>query len=113
MQSAGAGSRVHAQRRSHPTGARGHASFSHRPLYFTFILGLLSFVIALVNVLAIVYDRMVLGADVDGWASILASVWLVGGMILLVLGIFGIYLSKMFLEIKGRPLTIVRNVYSK
>lgn len=88
-------------------------SFSHRPLYFTFLLGLLSFIIALINVGLIVYDRVVLHVDVEGWASILASVWLVGGMILLVLGIFGIYLSKMFLEIKSRPLTIVRNVYIK
>ncbi|MBI1770276.1 MAG: glycosyltransferase family 2 protein [Bacteroidetes bacterium] len=88
-------------------------SFSHRPLYLTFILGILSFVIALINVGIIVYDKIILEVNVEGWASILASVWLVGGMILLVLGIFGIYLSKMFLEIKSRPLTIVRNVYTK
>ncbi len=88
-------------------------SFSHRPLYLTFIFGMVSFIIALINVAVIVYDKFFLGVDVDGWASILASVWLVGGMILLVLGIFGIYLSKMFLEIKNRPLTIVRNVYTK
>jgi putative glycosyltransferase len=54
-----------------------------------------------------------LNVDVEGWASILASIWLVGGMILLMLGIFGIYLSKMFLEIKSRPLTIIKNVYAK
>lgn len=88
-------------------------SFSHRPLYLTFILSLVSFIVALANVAAIVYDKLVLGVDVEGWASILASVWLVGGMILFVLGIFSIYLSKMFLEIKSRPLTIVRNVYTK
>lgn len=88
-------------------------SFSHRPLYITFIFGLVSFGVALINVSLIVYDRFFLGVDVDGWASIMASVWLIGGMIFLVLGIFSIYLSKMFLEIKNRPLTIIRNVHTR
>ena len=88
-------------------------SFSHRPLYLTFILGVVSFIIAFINIAVIAYKKMMLNVDVEGWASILASIWLVGGMILLVLGIFGIYLSKMFLEIKNRPLTIVRNVHTK
>lgn len=88
-------------------------SFSHRPLYLTFLFGIISFIVALINIAIIVYKKTVLEADVEGWASILASVWLVGGMILLVLGIFGVYLSKIFLEIKDRPLTIIKNVYSK
>lgn len=88
-------------------------SLSHRPLYITFILGLLSFVFAMVNIAIIVYKKIFLNIDVEGWASILASVWLIGGMILLMLGIFGVYLSKMFLEIKNRPLTIIKNVYSR
>jgi len=88
-------------------------SFSHRPLYLTFLLGITSFIIALINVAVVVYKKIVFDVDVEGWASILASVWLVGGMILVVLGIFGVYLSKMFLEIKNRPLTIVRNFHTK
>jgi putative glycosyltransferase len=87
-------------------------SLSHRPLYFTFLLGMISFGIALAIIGVIVYKKLALGISVEGWASILASVWLVGGMILFVLGIFAIYLSKMFLEIKGRPLTIVKKIYS-
>ncbi len=88
-------------------------SFSHRPLYITFFFGAISSFIALVNIGIIVYKKMVLHIDVEGWASILASVWLIGGMILLMLGIFGLYLSKMFLEIKNRPLTIIKNIYSQ
>lgn len=88
-------------------------SFSHRPLYLTFIFGIISFVVALINVSLIAYDKFFLGVDVEGWASIMASVWLIGGMLFLVLGVFSIYLSKMFLEIKNRPLTIVRNVHTK
>jgi putative glycosyltransferase len=88
-------------------------SFSHRPLYFTFILGIFSFLIALINIAIITYKKLVLNVEVEGWASILASLWLIGGLIFLVLGIFGIYLSKMFLEIKNRPLTVIRNVFIK
>jgi putative glycosyltransferase len=88
-------------------------SVSNRPLYFTFVLGMISFIVALFNISVIVYQKFFLNMIVEGWASILASVWLVGGMILLVLGIQGIYLSKMFLEIKNRPLTIVKKIYGK
>ncbi|MBS1505277.1 MAG: glycosyltransferase family 2 protein [Bacteroidetes bacterium] len=86
-------------------------SFSHRPLYLTFVLGIFSFIVAAGNISYIVYKKMVLKTDVEGWTSIIASIWLVGGMILLVLGVFGIYLSKMFLEIKNRPMTIIKNVF--
>jgi putative glycosyltransferase len=88
-------------------------SFSHRPLYLTFFFGLLCFVVAIINISFIVYKKYFLEVDVEGWASILASVWLIGGLILLMLGIFGIYLSKMFLEIKNRPLTIIKHVHTR
>jgi putative glycosyltransferase len=88
-------------------------SFTHRPLYLTFLIGIFCFLIALVNVVVIGYKKFFLQVDVEGWASILASVWLIGGMIFLVLGIFGIYLSKIFLEIKSRPLTLIKEIYKK
>jgi putative glycosyltransferase len=88
-------------------------TLSHRPLYITFFLGIISFVVAMVNISVIVYKKVFLDLEVEGWASILASVWLIGGMILLMLGIFGIYLAKMFLEIKNRPLTIIKDVHTR
>ncbi len=88
-------------------------SLSNRPLYFTFIIGFLSFFFACINILIIVYKKMFLDVDIEGWASTVASIWLVGGMILFVLGIFGIYLSKMFNEIKARPLSLVRKIYGR
>lgn len=88
-------------------------SLSNRPLYFTFILGFLSFFLAFINVGIIVYKKLFLDLDIEGWASTIASVWLVGGMILFVLGIFGIYLSKMFNEIKRRPLSVVRKIHRR
>jgi putative glycosyltransferase len=69
--------------------------------------------VALLNVGAIFYNKFFLQVEVEGWASILASVWLIGGMLFLVLGIFGIYLSKIFLEIKNRPITLIKEIYRK
>lgn len=89
------------------------SSFTHRPLYLTFAFGMLCFSVALVNVGVIVYKKFFLQVDIEGWASILASVWLIGGMIFFVLGIFGVYLSKMFLEIKNRPLTIIKKIHKR
>ncbi len=88
-------------------------SLSNRPLYFTFIVGFLSFFLAFINVMIVVYKKLFLDVDIEGWASTLASIWLVGGMILFVLGVFGIYLSKMFNEIKARPLSIIKKIYDK
>ena len=88
-------------------------SLSNRPLYFTFIIGFLSFFFACINVMVIIYKKLFLDVDIEGWASTVASIWLVGGLILFVLGIFGIYLSKMFNEIKGRPLSIIKEIYKK
>lgn len=86
-------------------------SLSHRPLYFTFLLGIITTFISIIIICSLVYNKLVHNIDVEGWASILASVWLFGGLILLVLGVIGIYLSKIFLEIKNRPLALVKKIY--
>ena len=48
-----------------------------------------------------------------GWPSLIVSVWLLGGLILGCLGIIGIYLSKIFIETKQRPYTIVRDIHER
>jgi putative glycosyltransferase len=58
-------------------------------------------------------NRMFFSRTIDGWTSVMASIWLLGGLIILFLGIVGIYLSKMFSEIKRRPYTIVRQIYKR
>ena len=63
------------------------------------------------------YSVSITGGGFDevlsGWASLMASIWLLGGMIIAFLGIIGIYLSKIFLEVKRRPLSIIRQIYFK
>jgi len=44
---------------------------------------------------------------------VMASIWLLGGMVISFIGVVGIYLSKIFSETKQRPYTIVRQIYAK
>jgi len=46
-----------------------------------------------------------------GWASVMVSLWLIGGVLIFCVGIIGIYISRIFIETKGRPYTIVRRVH--
>ena len=85
-------------------------SHTTRPLLFSAVLG---FGMAGVSFMAIVYfviRYFLFGFGVAGWASTMASVWLVGGMILGTLGVIGLYLGKVFEQVKGRPLYVVAEV---
>ena len=80
---------------------------SDRPLHFSVGLG---FAMALLSFLYGMYivGRAFLGAvAIQGWASLIVSVYFVGGMLMLMLGIIGIYVGKMYNETKDRPLYIV------
>jgi putative glycosyltransferase len=88
-------------------------SFSSRPLYLIFLFGVFIIIAAFANILVIIYKKILYGVAVEGWASLLTTIWLVGGIIIFLLGVIGMYLSKMFTEIKNRPFTIVREVYGR
>lgn len=87
----------------------GVTSLSVRPLRMITGLGFLVF---LVSLGMIVYNivRWATGNTVTGWASLACSVWLIGGLILLALGVIGEYLGKLYLESKGRPRFLIREV---
>ena len=85
----------------------GVTSLSVKPLRMITALG---FLIFLVSLGMIVYNvvRWATGNTVTGWASLACSVWLIGGLILLALGVIGEYLGKLYLESKGRPRFLIR-----
>ena len=87
-------------------------TLTHRPLYLIIVVGLIVTIASIVNafVLAIIYFRT---GDVSSQKIIIGSIWLMGGFILTALGIISIYLSKMFLEVKNRPLSIIRKIYRR
>lgn len=87
-------------------------SFSSLPLVFTFYSGLLISLSALVYIVYLSL-RYVFGASApSGYTSIIASIWFFSGLIVFFLGIQGIYIAKIFSEVKRRPYTIVRQVYA-
>ncbi len=87
-------------------------SFSSRPLVLIFYLGLFVTMISAVCAVYIVCSKVLFGIPVDGWASIVTSIWFIGGLLMFSVGIVGIYLSKIFIEVKNRPFTVIRNIYS-
>ncbi len=88
-------------------------SFSDKPLIFIFYTGLFIFCISTAVALSIILRKLFFSFVVTGWTSIIVTLWLLGGLIILFLGVIAIYLSKIFIETKNRPITIVRHFYSK
>ncbi|MBI4964434.1 MAG: glycosyltransferase family 2 protein [Desulfomonile tiedjei] len=88
-------------------------SFSNKPLLFIFYLGMLISSISGIAALTLVVRRIFFQEYLTGWPSLIVSLWLLGGLIIFCLGIIGIYLAKIFMEVKRRPYTVVRNVYDR
>ena len=87
----------------------GITSCSVKPIRFITSLGLFLF---FVSVLMLIYFFVVwlLGHTVAGWTTIVLSVWGIGGLQLLALGIVGEYIGKIYMEVKERPRYIIESV---
>jgi putative glycosyltransferase len=88
-------------------------SFSNAPLVSIFYIGVVISSIAATYTVYLVIQWTLLAKPLSGWTSVMASIWLIGGMIISFIGLIGIYLSKIFSETKQRPYTIVRQIYEK
>lgn len=88
-------------------------SFSSKPLVLVFWLGTFISMGALAATLVLVVRKIFFGQLLVGWPSLMVSIWLLGGLTIFCLGIIGIYLAKIFVEVKRRPYTIVRQVYER
>ncbi|MCA9447494.1 MAG: glycosyltransferase, partial [Candidatus Omnitrophica bacterium] len=86
-------------------------SFSNRPLVYIFYLGFFIMCISAVMAGYLVIRRFFFSIGVAGWASVMVSVWFLGGLTIFCLGVIGIYLSKIFVETKQRPYTLIRHIY--
>lgn len=87
----------------------GITSLSVKPLRMITALG---FLIFMVSIVMIIYNlaQWFAGHTVTGWASLACSLWAIGGLILLALGVIGEYIGKIYLETKGRPRFLIRQV---
>jgi dolichol-phosphate mannosyltransferase len=80
---------------------------SEKPLKFSVMLGLGFSVGAFCYGVWIIYLKLVHGIPVEGWTSLMVSLYLLSGLVLLNLGIVGLYVGRIFIETKGRPLYII------
>lgn len=80
----------------------GITSFSVKPIRFILSMGMIIFLISLAILIYSVI-RHFMGETVLGWSSLMVSIWALGGLQLLAIGIVGEYIGKMYLETKGRP----------
>jgi glycosyltransferase involved in cell wall biosynthesis len=87
-------------------------SFSERPLKLAIGFGILMSLISILLSLWIFYGTFKWGFSVTGWASVIISVLFSSGIILTVLGIIGVYLGRMFQEVKRRPLFIISETFN-
>lgn len=105
----------HAYRVRHRVSALVDAvtSFSSRPLVLIFYAGAAIMAASASAALYMIVRALQQGIGVPGWASLIVSVWFLGGVTIFCVGLIGIYLSKVFTETKDRPYTIVRAEYSR
>lgn len=82
-------------------------SFSEVPLYGVFYLGCSLFLMAAAVTIYLIIQKLT-GVVLDGWISVMVSVWGLGGLILVCLGLIGLYVSRIFIETKNRPYTIIK-----
>lgn len=87
----------------------GITSFSVKPIRFILTLGMLIFLISM-GILIYSIVRHFMGETVLGWSSLMVSIWALGGLQLLAIGIVGEYIGKMYLETKERPRFAIQDV---
>lgn len=87
----------------------GITSFSSKPIYLILYLGIFFLIIAFLICLDIVLS-LINGSAVPGWASIMVSLWFIGGACLMSMGTLGIYIGKMYIEVKHRPLYNIKEI---
>lgn len=89
-------------------GVEGIVAFSTTPIVFAAYIGLLFCLIAFLAIIVIITKTLIWGDPVSGWPSLACLIVFIGGIQLFFFGIMGIYLSKIYLEVKHRPVYITK-----
>ena len=92
--------------------ADGITSFSVKPIRMVFSLGVVVFLVSLVMLIYALVAKLT-GHTSAGWTSLMGSIWLIGGIQLLSLGVVGEYVGKIYKETKHRPRFIIESVLNK
>ena len=87
----------------------GIINFSTKPLRLATVTGLLTSTISFIYFIVMILETLIRGNNVPGYPSIICLILILGGINLLAIGIVGEYISKIYLEIKKRPIYITKN----
>ena len=90
----------------------GITSLSTRPIRMITGLGFIIFLVS-IGILIDSLVRHYMGATLVGWTTLMVSVWAIGGLILLSLGVVGEYVGKIYLETKSRPRYIIEEILNQ
>jgi len=88
-------------------------SFTAYPLKMIFHFGAFISSVSFLFALYLILRKFICDNVSIGWSSVMVSLWFVGGVLMMFMGIIGVYLAKIYIQVKGRPIAIVRNIYSK
>ena len=87
----------------------GITSFSIKPIYNIVYLGVFFIFISFCIGIYVIH-AIVTGTSVPGWSSLILSIWFVGGFILICIGTIGVYIGKIYNEVKMRPLYNIKDI---
>lgn len=90
----------------------GFMSFSYVPLRLAFWLGLASFILCMAYIAFALYAKFALGTNPPGWTSLMIAVMFLGGVQLVLIGIVGEYIARIYDEVKQRPFYVVGETVS-
>lgn len=88
----------------------GITSFSARPMRWIFYIGLITFIVTLGVSVYVLVAHFSSRFTSPGWASILLSIWGIGSILMMSVGIVGEYIGKIFVEVKHRPRYAVKSI---
>jgi len=89
----------------------GVTSFSSIPLYLSTFVGIIISLCSFLYAGLVIYMRLFTDRVVEGWTSVMVALLFLGGIHLITLGVHGIYLGRVYKEVKGRPRYLIRRVY--
>jgi len=104
------GKTKYSQRKMFLFALSGIVSFSVKPLHIATLLGLIISLISFCYGFYAIIMKLLTNRTIPGWSSVLASVLFIGGLQLLVLGMLGEYLGRLFIESKKRPNYIIKDM---
>jgi putative glycosyltransferase len=84
---------------------------STRLLYLILYAGVAIFALSLLTIVYFISRYLMSGIGVDGFTSLIVSIWFFGGLTTFILGVLGIYVANILSETKRRPYTVVRQVH--